>query len=327
MVWKSAIRLTDVHWRVAGLALVIALSACGGADDAATSGIDPRADTELAPPDLSAARVDAVRFLTQATFGPTDAEVSHVIDVGYSAWIDEQFAKPQASHRAAWEAADAAARAADPADLARTRDVLDSFYRQAVGGNDQLRQRVAFALSEIFVVSMVDGSVVQHPRGVAGYLDTLARGAFGNFRDLLQDVSLHPMMGLYLSHLHNQKENPATGRVPDENFAREVMQLFSIGLYRLNVDGSVQTTDGKPLETYTSDDISGLAKVFTGWSWFGSNGSEALLRPQRRSRRGPRMAADDQLRPIPFDIGEALSRQGRRRAGQPRSRGEPEGRA
>jgi uncharacterized protein (DUF1800 family) len=88
--------------------------------------------------------------------------VSHVIDVGYSAWIDEQFAKPQASHRAAWEAADAAARAADPADLARTRDVLDSFYRQAVGGNDQLRQRVAFALSEIFVVSMVDGSVVQH---------------------------------------------------------------------------------------------------------------------------------------------------------------------
>ena len=108
-------------------------------------------------------------------------------------------------------AADAAARAADPTDMARTRDVLDSFYRQAVGGDDQLRQRVAFALSEIFV--RVDG---RQQRGATparrGRLpDTLARGAFGSFRDLLQDVSLHPMMGLYLSHLHNQKENAATG--------------------------------------------------------------------------------------------------------------------
>ena len=125
-------------------------------------GIDPRADTELAPPDLSAAAVDAARFLTQATFGPTNAEVSRVIDVGYSAWIDEQIAKPQASHRAAWEAADAAARAVDPTDIARERDVFDSFYRQAVGGDDQLRQRVAFALSEIFVVSLVDGSVADN---------------------------------------------------------------------------------------------------------------------------------------------------------------------
>ena len=90
MIWKSADRLIDVYWRVAGLALVIAQSACGGAaDDAANGGIDPRADTALAPPDLSAAAVDAVRFLTQATFGPTDAEVSRVIDVGYSARIDE----------------------------------------------------------------------------------------------------------------------------------------------------------------------------------------------------------------------------------------------
>jgi len=293
MIWKSADRSTDVLWRVAGLALVIALSACGGADDAANGGIDPRADTEPPPPDVSPARVDAVRFLTQATFGPTDAEVSHVIDVGYSAWIDEQIAKPPASHRAAWEAADAEARAADPTDMASTRDVLDSFYRQAVGGEDQLRQRVAFALSEIFVVSMVDGSVIQHPRGVAGYLDTLARGAFGNFRDLLQDVSLHPMMGLYLSHLHNQKENPATGRVPDENYAREVMQLFSIGLYRLNADGSVQTAEGKPLETYTSEDISGLAKVFTGWSWFGPNTSNARFFESSTARD-----ADREWRPM-----------------------------
>jgi uncharacterized protein (DUF1800 family) len=294
MIWKSADRLTDACWRVAGLALVIALCACGGGgDDRANGGLDPNADTQPAPPGLSAAEVDAVRFLTQATFGPTAAEVSRVISIGHSAWIDEQIAKPQASHRAAWDAADAAARAADPTGIARTRDVLDSFYRQAIGGDDQLRQRVAFALSEIFVVSLVDDGVAGQPRGVAGYLDTLARGAFGNFRDLLQDVSLHPMMGLYLSHLQNQKENAATGRVPDENFAREVMQLFSIGLIRLNADGSVQTGDGKPLETYTADDISGLARVFTGWSWFGPSASDARFFG-RSTARDP----DRQWRPM-----------------------------
>src|SRR5262245_45967214 len=182
MIWKSADGLIGAHWRVAGLALVVALSACGGAGDEGTNGgVDPHADTEPAPPALSAAEVDAVRFLTQATFGPTDAEVSHVIDVGYSAWIDEQIAKPQASHRAAWDAANAGP--ADPSSQAGTRLVLDSFYRQAVAGDDQLRQRVAFALSEIFVVSMAS-NLQDTPRGVAGYLDTLARDAFGNFRNL-----------------------------------------------------------------------------------------------------------------------------------------------
>jgi uncharacterized protein (DUF1800 family) len=272
MVWKSADRLIDAHRRVAGLALVIALCACGGAGDSgANGGIDPRADTEPAPPELSAVTVDAVRFLTQATFGPSDAELSRVLSIGQSAWIDEQIAKPPDSHRAEWDAT--AAETTDPTNAARA--VLDSFYRQALAGDGQLRQRVAFALSEIFVISMAGGSVAANPRGVAGYLDTLARGAFGNFRDLLQDVSLHPMMGVYLSHLHNQKENAATGRAPDENYAREVMQLFTIGLHRLHPDGSVQTEDGKPLETYTADDISGLAKVFTGWSWFGTNTSDA----------------------------------------------------
>jgi uncharacterized protein (DUF1800 family) len=288
MIWKSADRLIDAHWRVAGLVFVIALSACGGADD---DGATSKTDTEPAPPALSAATVDAVRFLTQATFGPTDAEVSRVMSMGRSAWLNEQIAQPQDSHRAAWDAADA--EAADPTRPTGMREVFDSFYRQAVGGDDQLRQRVAFALSEIFVLSMVDGGVAEHPRGVAGYLDTLARGAFGNFRDLLQDVSLHPIMGLYLSHLHNQKENAATGRVPDENYAREVMQLFSIGLYRLNADGSVQTGGGKPLETYTADDISGLAKVFTGWSWFGTNTSEARFFGRRDARD-----ADRQWRPM-----------------------------
>jgi uncharacterized protein (DUF1800 family) len=284
MVSKSADRLIGAHWRVVGLALVIALSACGGGgNDGNSGGLDPRADTEPAPPELSAAEVDAVRFLTQATFGPTDAEVSRVLGIGHSDWIDEQIAKPQVSHRAAWDAA-----VADRSSGDGTREVLDGFYSQAVGGDDQLRQRVAFALSEIFVLSMADDVVNDHPRGVASYLDTLARGAFGNFRDLLQDVSLHPMMGLYLSHLRNQKENAATGRVPDENYAREVMQLFSIGLHRLDADGSVRHVDGKPIETYSGDDISGLAKVFTGWSWFGPSASEARFFGRREARDAER---------------------------------------
>src|SRR5262245_18468948 len=105
MIWKSADRLIGAHWRVAGLALVVARSACGGAgDEGTTGGVDPHADSEPAPPALSAAAVDAVRFLTQATFGPTDDDVSRVLVIGYSAWIDEQIAKPQASHLAAWDA-------------------------------------------------------------------------------------------------------------------------------------------------------------------------------------------------------------------------------
>jgi uncharacterized protein (DUF1800 family) len=145
----------------------------------------------------------------------------------------------------------------------------ESWWQQAVTGRDQLRQRVAFALSQIFVVSFADSNVSQYPRGMASYYDTLAAHAFGNYRDLLQAVTLHPMMGIYLSSMRNQKEDPATGRVPDENYAREVMQLFSIGLYQLNPDGTRKLdAAGDPIETYTMADIQGLAKVFTGWSWY-----------------------------------------------------------
>jgi len=158
---------------------------------------------------------------------------------------------------------------------ASTGEVTSSFWRQAVTSPDQLRQRVAFALSEIFVVSMGDfcGDNA-YSRGVADYLDMLGRQAFGNYRDLLQSVSLHPVMGCYLSHMKNQREDLDTGRVPDENFAREIMQLFSIGLYQLKPDGTLQTdAQQQPIDTYTAADISGLAKVFTGWSWWCAQGA------------------------------------------------------
>jgi uncharacterized protein (DUF1800 family) len=247
-----------------GLAAFIAfsLAACGGGKTD-SDGTTPPAQVEK-----PTTRAEAARFLTQATFGPTDAEVDHLMDVGYSAWIDEQFTKTQAvSHRANWEVADSVLKAINPAATAGSDGVINSFWTQAVSGQDQLRQRMAFALSEIFVISMQDSTVGDNGRAVAHYLDMLSEKSFGNYRDLLQGVSLHPMMGAYLSSLRNQKADPKTGRVPDENFAREVMQLFSIGLQQLNADGSVKLTNGAAVDTYDANDIAGLAKVFTGWSF------------------------------------------------------------
>ena len=134
---------------------------------------------------------------------------------------------------------------------------------------DQLRQRVAFALSEIFVISDID-ILRDHPYAITTYNDMLLDGAFGNYQRLLRNVSLHPAMGIYLSHINNHKAVPEDNIFPDENFAREVMQLFSIGLYELNINGSQKTDDeGEPIPTYDNDDILEFAKVFTGLSYGG----------------------------------------------------------
>lgn len=219
-------------------------------------------------------RADAVRFLTQATFGATQTDIDRVMAIGYSAWIDEQFARQPGSLRAAWESADAGLKAADASKSAGQREFLQSFYREAVTGDAQLRLRVAFALSHIFVVSLTHESVGANPRGVAGYVDLLAARGLGSYRQLLEGVALHPTMGVFLSHLRNQKEDTRTGRVPDENFAREVMQLFTIGLNQLQVDGTPRLdASGQPIPTYTHEDVEGLAKVFTGWSWAGPDTS------------------------------------------------------
>ena len=247
------------------MALSVALlAACGGGG--ASGGGGPVGGG----PEMPASRDAAARFLTQATFGPTEADVDRVMAIGYSAWIDEQFTRPAFAHRATWEAADAAAKAAAPTDpnaTAGQNGTINAFWRAATTGQDQLRQRVAYALSQLMVISMQDGTVGDNPRAVSAYLDLLADKGLGTYRDLLEGVSLHPMMGVYLSHLRNQKADPLTGRVPDENYSREVVQLFSIGLHELNADGSLRLNAGARIDTYAPADISGLAKVFTGWSW------------------------------------------------------------
>ncbi len=255
------------------LALSGALVACGGGGggEAAAPAPVPTPPVVAKP----ANREEARRFLLQASFGPTEAEIERVMSLGYEPWIDAQLAAPASSHLANWDAADARIKAGKPEGSAGSREVLDSFYKVAVTGEDQLRQRLAYALSQIFVVSMAQDNVADKARGVAAYLDMLAREGTGNYRSLLEQVARHPVMGLYLSHLKNQKEDPRTGRVPDENFAREVMQLFSIGLSELNADGSVKNgSGGQALASYGAEDIAGLAKVFTGWSWDGPDSAD-----------------------------------------------------
>ena len=216
---------------------------------------------------------DAARFLNQATFGPTLAEIERLQQIGTDAWLAEQFAAPRTRLLPYIQAVRAARQAEDP-DAGVWTDVLtESWWRAAVDGPDQLRQRVAFALSEIFVVSE-DSALGGEIDGLAVYYDTLASHAFGNVRDLLRDVTLSPAMGTYLSMLRNRKPIPAEGIFPDENFAREVMQLFSIGLNKLHPDGSlILDSRGLPIPTYSQATIVGLAHVFTGWT-FASNDPE-----------------------------------------------------
>ncbi|SHN02354.1 DUF1800 family protein [Rhizobacter sp. OV335] len=249
----SAFRKTSRLW--AGALLISLLAACGGNkndDDAAAI------DTSTPP-----TKEEAARFLTQATYGPTAADIDQLAQIGYRRWLEQQMAKPQKLHRDYMTAAMNAAAAAGT--NVTSSNFMESYWAQAITGDDQLRQRAAYVLSQIFVVSFVDSTLSNLPRGVAGYYDTLGQHAFGNYRDLLEAITMHPMMGAYLTSLRNQKEDAKTGRVPDENYAREIMQLFSIGLYQLNNDGTVKS--GNP-ETYTHDDIAGLAKVFTGLSWY-----------------------------------------------------------
>lgn len=247
------------HVRLGVAAVVLALlAACGGNKEA-----DQGEQVAELPAAEQPPATEAARFLTQASFGPTPSQIDWVRLHGYPAWIKVQMEAGRTPHRAYLDAIQVSFAGTENS-VSQTH-FRESFWAQAIAGPDQLRQRAAYALSQIFVVSFVDGGLSGQVRGVTSYYDLLGEHAFGNYRELLEAVSKHPMMGLYLSSLRNQKED-AKGRVADENYAREIMQLFSIGLYELNPDGSYK--GGTPTETYTHDDIKGLAKVFTGWSWY-----------------------------------------------------------
>jgi uncharacterized protein (DUF1800 family) len=194
----------------------------------------------------------ASRLLEQSTFGPTSALITQVQQIGFPAFLASQFATPSSTYP-------------DPAagvtSLLSTQQV---FFTNAINGQDQLRQRVALALSEIWVTS---GFTVV-PQGMAPYMRLLLQDAFGNYRTLMYDVTLSPAMGRYLDMVNNDKPstNPVTHA--NENYARELMQLFTLGLDQLNEDGMLKLdSSGNPIPTYSQNDVQAFARVFTGWTY------------------------------------------------------------
>jgi uncharacterized protein (DUF1800 family) len=297
---------------------------------------------------IDTTKVDAHRLLTQATFGSTTTDLINLkgkiaslgTQAAVTAWVTEQMDvskvprsgtllnqslenyaniiqnyytlgsgpgfddypvdrqnQSPAEYRRAW--------------WPRACHVSSAWWKLALTAKDQLRQRVAFALSEVLVVSM-GGSLSQLPFICASYYDLLLDGAFGNYRDLITKVASHPAMGMYLSHLGNQRPD-TSGRIPDQNFARELMQLFTLGLYKLNMDGSLQLdTKGKPQDTYTPHDVRTLSHVFTGWSW-NSGGFEQYifsaldkLNTHQTVLMSPYAAYHSKKTDVPLDTGKTV---------------------
>ena len=215
---------------------------------------------------------DAVRLLQQASFGPTLAQIARVRTLGAAGWIGEQMQMPASLQMPymTWFQMQGA-------DISTLR--VEIWFHHALGGpsliqpgtlhQDQLRQRVAFALSQLFVVSDRLAAIGSYPMTTTSYYDVLIANAFGNYRDLLEQVTLHPAMGVYLSMHRNRKADAALNIRPDENYAREVMQLFSIGLHQLHPDGTRVLADDEPVPTYTQETVRGFARAFTGWNWAG----------------------------------------------------------
>lgn len=211
----------------------------------------------------------ASRFLAQATFGATAQSIEDVQRQGPAAWIDEQLRMPPSPSHYDWLMAHGAGTEANKGNGINA--LLDaSLWRKFIDAPDQLRMRAGFALSEIFVVNVASLTFSWPLLGAASFMDTLTAHAFDTYRALLEAVARHIAMGSMLTYRGNRREDARTGRHPDENFARESMQLFSIGLTMLNPDGTQQLRDGHPIDTYNNDDVQGLAKVFTGWDLNGA---------------------------------------------------------
>ncbi|MBY5923256.1 DUF1800 family protein [Ferrimonas balearica] len=194
------------------------------------------------------------RFLLQSTFGPTSADMEGYASFEPVEWLEQQLAEPVSLHLPNTEA------------MGMTNEARgDAWLYFSTTAPDQLRQRVAFALSELFVVS-VYGSLSKKEKALITYYDLLLSGALGNFRELLERVSLHPAMGVYLTMINSRKADENRGFQPDENYAREVMQLFTIGLYELHPDGTLKLdAANQPIPSYTQQDVQNIARAFTGW--------------------------------------------------------------
>ena len=238
----------------------LALDACGGSSSGGSTSSAPPA---TAAPVLRTTALSASRFLAQATMGATADSIARVRTLGFDDWITEQFSQPRSQTRWDW----LVANGFNVAGNVNNEFGFDpATWSQLITAPDQLRQRVGMALLDFLVVGIsgLPGNFRQF--SMAAYVDVLMDNAFGNYRTLLDQISTSAAMGSYLTFLGNRRANATTGALPDENYARELMQLFTIGLQELNADGSPRLNAGAPIETYTPDDVSGMARVWTGWN-------------------------------------------------------------
>jgi uncharacterized protein (DUF1800 family) len=257
-----------------GAAIVASLSltACGGGGSAGgASGVTPSGPTDA---DWTAAS----RLLAQAAWGGNKAGLSEVIQNGAQVWLNTQLAAPLSRSMTDWLVEKNFHDPAVSSNVNGDGGWPNAMWWKLFSAADPVRQRAVLAWSEHFVVSALGLPISWRNFALANYWETLEKNAFGNFRALLEAVTLSSAMGSYLNMKGNQKANPAIGRSPDENYAREVMQLFTIGLYKLQADGSLQLdARGQPIETYDNNDIQGLAKVFTGWNLAGGQDPSGVL--------------------------------------------------
>lgn len=231
------------------------LTACGGGGGGGTSTSSPQ--PPVIQPSETVSSIQASRFLAQASMGATRDGIARVQAIGYSSWLDEQMGMAATQSRWDW----LVSKGFNAIENKNSQAGIDAaVWRKLLSSPDTLRQRVTLALSEIVVASLDGLTGAWSAFAGAAYMDILEANAFGNYRTLLQQITLSVSMGEYLTYRRNAKANSTTGAMPDENYAREILQLFTIGLLKLNADGTPTTQ-----ETYVQADISGLARVFTGW--------------------------------------------------------------
>lgn len=275
---------------LAGVAALSMLTAACGDGGGGGSGSSPPVSGGgggTPPPTIARPATDtaAARFLLRASLSASTGAISQLRDEGYEPWLDRQMAR---SNDSTAESFHRLRGYDDPANRRFfDRNIGDNMvWAHLMSGNSQVRRRFALALSEFFVVSLNGTNMAWPGQAIGAYWDLLNQYAFGNFRDLIEEITLNPAMGVFLNTRGNRKADPNKGRVPDENYGREVMQLFSIGLYELNLDGTQRTAGGEPIETYDIDDVTGIAKAFTGYD-FDFNGIALLPNPDNPGRTIP----------------------------------------
>ena len=245
---------------------LLALAACGGPAGSPGGGAPVPAPTPV-PTVTPITSKQASRFLSQAAIGYSRADITDVTSQGFAGWMNSQFGMTRPQRFWDFLTVNGYNAAANQNNQAGFDPMM---WSQLMKGADVLRQRVGLALLSQWVVSIDGISTTFRQFAMAAYLDRLWDNAFGNFRDIMEAVSTSTAMGIYLTFLGNRKANPATGSIPDENYARELMQLFTLGLYQLNMDGTLKQPSGQPVPTYTQTDVGQAARVWTGYTYANS---------------------------------------------------------